>query len=306
MVLNEEQWIKELREKRVAYGISQGRLAVASGITREYLNKIESGKMKPSKELLETLHKELARFNPEAPLTMLFDYVKIRFPTLDIQHIIKDILKLNINYMLHEDYGHYSYTEHYSLGDIFIYTSADEEKGVLLELKGRGCRQFESYLLAQQRSWYKHFSNHSGKGVRLMKPSDFQKTVQCRFESCLKKVVRHIVKDYQQGLKRRKDKEIPFCELPEIFVENFAVWDDYETDYTIFSVCGIDIRVLDDELAEALKKLPERKRNTLLMYYFLEMTESEIANLQKITQSGVFRNRHHALETMKKILKEKQ
>ena len=25
----------------------------------------------------------------EAPLTMLFDYVKIRFPTLDIQHIIK-------------------------------------------------------------------------------------------------------------------------------------------------------------------------------------------------------------------------
>ena len=100
------------------------------------------------------MHKELARFNPEAPLTMLFDYVKIRFPTLDIQHIIKDILKLNINYMLHEDYGHYSYTEHYSLGDIFIYTSADEEKGVLLELKGRGCRQFESYLLAQERSWY--------------------------------------------------------------------------------------------------------------------------------------------------------
>ena len=43
------------------------------------------------------------------------------------------------------------------LGDIFIYTSADEEKGVLLELKGRGCRQFESYLLAQQRSWYDFF-----------------------------------------------------------------------------------------------------------------------------------------------------
>ena len=125
-----------------------------------------------------------------------------------------------------------------------------------------------------------------------MKPSDFQKTVQCRFESCLKKVVRSVVKDYYKELNRRKNK--------------MAVWDDYETDYTIFSVCGIDIRVLDDELAEALKKLPERKRNTLLMYYFLEMTESEIANLQKITQSGVFRNRHHALETMKKILKEKQ
>ena len=101
-----------------------------------------------------------------------------------------------------------------------------------------------------------------------MKPSDFQKTVQCRFESCLKKVVRHVVKDYQQGLKRRKEKEISFCELPEIMVENLAVWDDYETDYTIFNVCGNDIRVYDDELGEALKQLSERDREILLMYYF--------------------------------------
>ena len=33
----------------------------------------------------------------------------------------------------------------------------DEEKGVLLELKGRGCRQFENFLLAQSRSWYDFF-----------------------------------------------------------------------------------------------------------------------------------------------------
>lgn len=88
--------------------------------------------MKPAQELLENLHNELARFNPEAPLTMLFDYVKIRFPALDIKHVIKDILKLNVNYMIHEDYGRYSYTEHYCLGDVFVYTSDNEEKGVQL------------------------------------------------------------------------------------------------------------------------------------------------------------------------------
>ena len=84
-----------------------------------------------------------------------------------------------------------------------------------------------------------------------MKPSDFQKTVQCRFESCLKKVVRHVVKDYQQGLKRRKEKEVSFCELPEIVVEKLAVWDEYESDYTAFEVCGIEVRILDDELSVA-------------------------------------------------------
>ena len=139
-----------------------------------------------------------------------------------------------------------------------------------------------------------------------MKPSNFQRTIQCQFDCKLKRVVKGIVRNYRKELKRRRNKEISYCELPEIVVEKLAVWDEYESDYTAFDVCGIEVRVLDDELAEALKKLPERKRNTLLMYYFLEMTESEIANLQKITQSGVFKNRHHALETMKKILKEKQ
>jgi len=33
----------------------------------------------------------------------------------------------------------------------------EQEKGVLLELKGCGCRHFESYLLAQERSWYEFF-----------------------------------------------------------------------------------------------------------------------------------------------------
>ncbi|MCM0747445.1 sigma-70 family RNA polymerase sigma factor, partial [Clostridioides difficile] len=98
-----------------------------------------------------------------------------------------------------------------------------------------------------------------------MKPSDFQKTLQCRFDSCVKKVVRHVVKDYQIELKRRKNKEISFCELPDIMVESLAVWDDYDTDYTFFSVCGMDIKVLDDELAEALKSLSERNRENLLM-----------------------------------------
>ena len=139
-----------------------------------------------------------------------------------------------------------------------------------------------------------------------MKPSDFQKTIQCQFESKLKKIVKGIVKNYQKELKRRKKKEISFCELPELVIENLAVLDDYEADYTLFSVCGIDIRILDDELAEALKKLSDRNRENLLMYYFLEMSDTEIAKLQNISRSGVFQNRYNSLELMKKILKEEK
>jgi len=153
-LLNEAQWITDFIEKHNAYGVSQKRLALMAGISREHLNRIEAGKVNLTNDMKMKLLEALEKFNPEAPLFLLFDYVRIRFPTLDIQHIIKNVLKLNIKYMLHEDFGFYSYTEHYYLGDIFVFTSADEEKGVLLELKGKGCRQFESYLVAQERSWY--------------------------------------------------------------------------------------------------------------------------------------------------------
>ncbi len=58
--------------------------------------------------------------------------------------------------MLYEDYGRYGYENQYVIGDISIMCSMQEHLGVLLELKvrGRGCRQIESYLLAQERSWY--------------------------------------------------------------------------------------------------------------------------------------------------------
>lgn len=123
-------------------------------MSREHISRIENGKIKLTEEIKEQLIIALEKCNPDNPLEMLFDYVRIRFPTMDVKHVIQDILKLNMDFMLHEDFGYYSYTEHYYIGDIFVLTSQDEEKGVLLELKGKGCRQMESYLLAQERSWY--------------------------------------------------------------------------------------------------------------------------------------------------------
>ncbi|HBL6275298.1 TPA: XRE family transcriptional regulator [Clostridioides difficile] len=152
--MNENDWITAFKDKRSAYNISQTRLAVMAGMSREHLSRIENGKVKLTEEIKKQLNDALEKFNPDNPLEMLFDYVRIRFPTMDVKHIIQDILKLNMSYLLHEDFGFYSYTEHYYIGDIFVLTSADEEKGVLLELKGKGCRQMESYLLAQERSWY--------------------------------------------------------------------------------------------------------------------------------------------------------
>ncbi len=36
----------------------------------------------------EKLIKSLERFNPELPLTMMIDYIRIRFPTTDVKMLL--------------------------------------------------------------------------------------------------------------------------------------------------------------------------------------------------------------------------
>ena len=76
---------------------------MAAGITRQYLNKIESGGAAPSEDVKEHLLQALERYNPESPLTMLFDYVRIRFPTTEVQIVVSKILRLKLDFMIHED-----------------------------------------------------------------------------------------------------------------------------------------------------------------------------------------------------------
>ena len=58
----------------------------------------------------------LERLNPDNPLEMVLDYVRIRFPTQDVKHVVEDILKLRLDVMIHEDFGFYSYAETLGLG----------------------------------------------------------------------------------------------------------------------------------------------------------------------------------------------
>lgn len=70
----------------------------------------------------------------------------------------------------------------------------------------------------------------------------------------------------------------------------------------IFAFCAQHYN--DDELAKVIKQLSDRYRENVLMYYFLDMSDTEIAKLQNISRSGVFQNRHYALKQMKKSLEE--
>lgn len=58
-------------------------------------------------------------------------------------------------------------------------------------------------------------------------------------------------------------------------------------------------------LSEALHSLPEDKRNAVLLYYFFEMTDAEIAQLHAIPRSTVQYRRTSSFELLKRYLEER-
>ena len=127
--MNDKDFIEELKRKRDEYGVTQTRLAVACGISREHYNRIEKEKLPLTEELKETLEKQIERFNPQEPLFLLIDYFRVRFPTTDALKIIRHVLQLKADYMLYEDYGKYGYESKYVLGDINIMCSINIYSG---------------------------------------------------------------------------------------------------------------------------------------------------------------------------------
>uniref|UniRef100_UPI0035DCAED8 MobT family relaxase n=2 Tax=Listeria innocua TaxID=1642 RepID=UPI0035DCAED8 len=284
-------WIIELKMKRQDFGISQNKLATASGITRPYLSDIENGKAVPTEQVKLAILDALERFNPDNPLDMLFDYVRIRFPTDNIHHVVEEILHLKLDYMIHEDFGYYSYPEHYRFGDIMVLASVDLTKGILLELKGKGCRQYENFLLAQHRSWYDFFIdclNANGIFKRLDLAINDRTGIlnipelarKCKQEECIS--VFRSFKNYRSGeLVHRDEKpdmgntlyigslksEVYFCIYEkdyEQFVKNDVPLEDAEVKNRF------EIRLKNDRATHAIKDL--------LTYQNAEKTAFEIIN----------------------------
>ncbi len=271
----------EIRERRGLYNVSQTELAAAVGVSREYLNRLENGKAEMSPEMRDLVLSRLERFNPDAPLEMLFDYVRIRFPTLDVEHVVKDILRMRISLMIHEDYGFYSYAEHYYLGDIFVLVSPeDKEKGVLLELKGRGCRQFETYLHAQGRSWYAFFMDCMAEEA-IIKRLDLAindgvgmldipaLTLKCQNEECIS-VFRNF-KSYRAGeLVRRDEKEGMGNTLYIGSTQSEIYFCIYEKDYEQYQKYDIPL-----EEAEVKNRFEIRLKNDRAYHALYDLVSHE-------------------------------
>ena len=105
--------------------------------------------------------------------------------------------------------------------------------------------------------------------------------------------------------KRQQSREVTFSDLSPLEESQLVTYDRYFTDDEAeqsFIIAGKEITA--KLLAEALRSLPEEKRETILLYYFFDMSEREIATYCNIPRTTVQTRRTSSMKLLKRYLEE--
>lgn len=121
----------------------------------------------------------------------------------------------------------------------------------------------------------------------------------CKF--CLR-VLKNESINAQTEMSRQRKREKSLNELTGDEIIKLSAYDKYFEDEHIFNVFDKEIVVVGNELAEALKKLPEHKRNVLLLSYFVGMSDKEIGGCLGAIQQTIFKRRLSSLRQLKELL----
>ncbi|MCM6832732.1 XRE family transcriptional regulator [Leuconostoc mesenteroides] len=157
-----------LKYVRQILNVSQDSLAKRLKITRQTVNRFETGEQKISNKFLDKLlgaYPDLAE-----SIEVQFDWVSLTFPDLTSKQVIADVLRLQENLFLERPTSQNFYTREMAFaGEKNIYiqdfapvknpeTQAIEQKfGTTLYLTGKGTRLFEKALLEQSMNWRNFF-----------------------------------------------------------------------------------------------------------------------------------------------------
>ena len=129
----------------------------------------------------------------------------------------------------------------------------------------------------------------------MMKPSEFQTTIENQFDYICKVAMEDERKDYLKALSRQCKRETLFCDMDE---------DTYPSHFHTFEMDGFTVRIENSLLAEALENLDGKKRDVILRYYFLGFDDTEISKILEVNRSTIQRRRHAGLEFIKKFMEE--
>ena len=132
---------------------------------------------------------------------------------------------------------------------------------------------------------------------------EFEK--QCAFQKFCKSVLHNEACNAHEEIRRRRVREVTFSNLALHEERQLYTVDKYFQDGNEEAFCAGGLKITAKLLAEALHTLPDEKRQAVLLYYFFNMTDVEIAEAMKIPRSTVQYRRTSSFELLKRYLEER-
>lgn len=132
--------------------------------------------------------------------------------------------------------------------------------------------------------------------------SEKQSRIRKQFDSFCKTLLKNEMIDYERERSYRLKHEISFSELTQEELSRMTNTDEYIVESEVFRVLDYDVEVKDELIGEALKYLPEKKRNVILLSFFMDMTDTEIAKHMNLVRSTIHHHRVSSLQALKKIM----
>ena len=127
--------------------------------------------------------------------------------------------------------------------------------------------------------------------------------IQNQFGGFCAKVLKNEVRTIYRKLSRLLENEIALTDLTTAEQAQAAREDQYFADESIFMVLGFPVVVKGDLLVDALRQLPVRWRDVVLLYYFVGMTDREIGAEIHLTHQAITKRRNKALLQMREYLR---
>lgn len=121
---------------------------------------------------------------------------------------------------------------------------------------------------------------------------------------CIKSLRRECYLYYREEARRIR-RESRFSEMEDYEMDQLSTNDDYDLESETFRVLDYDVKVRDELIAEALKGLTKRKREVILLSFFLGMSDTEIGSELHLGNSTVHEHRIKSLGMLKKYLERK-
>ena len=129
-----------------------------------------------------------------------------------------------------------------------------------------------------------------------------EQRIQNQFGGFCTRVLKNEAKRIHNEYARQRELEKSLEDMTPEELEQTAVMDKYFHDDHVFEVLGKQVVVTGDLLAEAIAKLPDRKRDIILLSYFLGLSDREISEHLHVVRQAVSKHRAGILRELREIL----